>query len=106
MLDWNFPDDLIVCVLVHHAGLKLLNDPQLGRTAAAAVAISAMMPGPLREIPDGIERLSRLEQAWPAFKLLEIAERVDELYCEMSSGVPHPFSFLRACRRFLRAAAC
>lgn len=103
MLDWNFPDDLIVCVLVHHRGLKLLGDPQLGRTAAAAVAVSALMPGPLREIPDGIERLIRLEQHWPAFKLLEIAQCVDEQYVQLSPGVPNPFSFLRACRKALAA---
>ena len=36
-----------------------------------------MMPGPLRQIADGMERLVKLDQVWPAFDLLAIAQRVD-----------------------------
>jgi HD-like signal output (HDOD) protein len=32
MFGWGFPDELICCVLLHHRGLKLLNNRQLGRS--------------------------------------------------------------------------
>lgn len=99
MLQWGFPDDLICCVLLHHRGLSLLNDKQVGRTAAAAVAVSAMMPGPLRQIADGMERLVKLDQVWPAFDLLAIAQRVDDEYQTLSPGPMNPFSFLRLCKK-------
>ena len=37
------------CILFHHFGLKILGHPQLGRTAAAAVAISALLPEEARQ---------------------------------------------------------
>ncbi|MBT4866834.1 MAG: HDOD domain-containing protein, partial [Planctomycetaceae bacterium] len=44
MLAWGFPDELVCCALLHHRGLKLLADKTLGRTPAAAVAVSALIP--------------------------------------------------------------
>ncbi len=41
---WNLPDELVCCILYHHSGLRILAHPQLGRTAVAAVALSAMLP--------------------------------------------------------------
>jgi serine/threonine-protein kinase len=105
MHGWGFPDDLVCCVLLHHRGLRLLADKQLGRTAAAAVAVSALMPGPLRQVHDGMAQLLRLEQAWAGFDLLAVAECVDENYQVISPGPPNPFSFLRVCRKTLAAVS-
>ncbi len=104
MFNWGFPDELLCCVLLHHRGLTLLADKQFGRTAAAAIAVSALMPGPLRQVHDGIAQLIRLESAWPQFDLLAIATRVDEQYQLMSPGPPNPFSFLRLCQKSLVGA--
>ena len=105
MCDWNFPDDLICCLLHHHRGLELLCDRELGRTAAAAVAVSSLVPDAMRQTPDGLEQLLQLEQVWPAFHLEEIATRVHEEFLAMTSGASHPFSLLHHCKRRC-AVAC
>lgn len=104
MFDWGFPDDLICCVLFHHRGLRLLTDDRLGQTPAAAVAVAALMPDPIEQIPDGLDQLIRLEQAWPAFNLLEIAERVEEKFEETGIGMSQPISFLKRCRKAVASA--
>jgi hypothetical protein len=47
MLDWQFPDDLICCVLYHHQGLDILSDPALGRTALGPTSIPFAATRPL-----------------------------------------------------------
>lgn len=76
MMDWGFPDDLICCVLLHHGGLSILSDPELGRTAAAAVAVAGLMPDVLRQPGDGLAELIKLQQVWPQFQLTELAAKV------------------------------
>eukprot|EP00913_Durusdinium_trenchii_P005655 g5273.t1 len=87
MFCWGFPDDLICCVLMHHYGMKLLADKAMRTTAAAAVAIACFMPDPLKQDYAGIARLRQLEGRWSAFRLDEIAERVDAEFSEMSIGM-------------------
>lgn len=99
MFGWGFPDDLVCCVYLHHRGLRLLPDPELGKTAAAAVAVSALIPDAIRQLPDGLEQLLRLDAAWPAFHLKETAKRVDEQFREMSPGLVNPFSLHRLCQK-------
>jgi HD-like signal output (HDOD) protein len=84
MLGWDFPDNLICCVLLHHHGLKLLRDKQLQNTAVSAVALSALLPDPLGQETDGIEHLYWLDEAWPEFDLITLAERVDERFQEIT----------------------
>jgi HD-like signal output (HDOD) protein len=97
-LRWNLPDELVCCILFHHRGLQILTDPKLGRSAAAAVAISALLPDQLRQQYDGLEQLARLEEKWPAFNLAELAATVDELHAEMGLGVRNDFPLSRRCR--------
>ncbi|QGQ25113.1 HDOD domain-containing protein [Gimesia benthica] len=78
MLDWSFPDDLICAVYLHHKGLKLLTDDKLGKTAAAAVAVASLIPDPLRQNPQGLDQLLTLNDAWPEFKLFELADKIDQ----------------------------
>ena len=85
MLDWSFPDDLICTVYLHHEGLKLLTDDELGKTAAAAVAVASLIPDPLRQNPQGLSQLLTLNDAWPEFKLFELAEKIDEELREEST---------------------
>ncbi|MDA1016178.1 MAG: HDOD domain-containing protein [Planctomycetota bacterium] len=88
MRQWGFPDDLICCILLHHRGLDAFGDPQFGRTSLAAVAASSLMPDPLVQSPHGMEQLLRLEQAWPALDLMQVAERVQAEFTEMSTSIP------------------
>lgn len=78
MLDWSFPDDLICAVYMHHEGLKLLMNDELGKTSAAAVAVASLIPDPLRQNPDGLNQLLTLKDAWSEFKLFELAEKIDQ----------------------------
>jgi HD-like signal output (HDOD) protein len=104
MFGWGFPDELICCVLLHHRGLKLLNNKQLGRTPVAAVAVSALMPDAFRQVGNGMEQLIALESRWAAFDLLKAAKQVDRNFQELSPAGDNPFSFLRCCRIALSVA--
>jgi len=86
MLDWSFPDDLICSVYLHHEGLKLLTDSELGKTPAAAVAVASLIPDPLRQDPNGLNQLLALHEAWPEFNLFEIAEQIDSELREESTA--------------------
>ena len=98
---WHLPDDLVCCILFHHHGLRLLAHPQLGRSAAAAVALSALLPDQLRQNFHGLEQLVLLEKKWPAFNIEKIAIRVDEMHSEMGLGVHNDFPLLRRCKPVL-----
>jgi serine/threonine-protein kinase len=105
MYAWGFPDELTCCTLLHHRGLKLLADKKLGRTPAAAVAVSALIPDALGQVANGMAQLVALDSKWPAFNLLAVAEQVDRDFQELSPVAgANPFSFLRHCRRALSAA--
>lgn len=80
MVDWGFPDDLVCCVLLHHRGSALLDDADLGKTAAAAVAVASLIPDSLNQAPAGLSELVALNDRWPEFDLFQLAEEIgDEL---------------------------
>lgn len=99
MSDWGFPDELVCCILVHHEGLPVLCDTTLGRTAAAAVAISSLVPDALRQVPGGLEQLVKLAELWPSFDLERTARSVDEQFRSAAQGQPHDFSLLHRLER-------
>lgn len=104
MVDWEFSDDLVCCILMHHTGLHILKDPVFRKTSVAAVAVSALMPDTLRQVPNGLEQLQLLDEVWSDFNLLDIATEVTEEYQEATdtSGGNH-ITFLRHCERALKA---
>lgn len=73
---WEFPDELIVCARLHHHGLNVLNDEELGTTPVAAVAVAGLIPDPLRQSGDGLLKLKQLSDIWPELHLPVLAERV------------------------------
>ncbi len=95
---WYLPEEIVCCILLHHQGLKLLVDPELKRTSAAAVAVSALLPCQLRQNFSGLEQLLLLEQKWPAFNLDEIVNRVDEIHLASGLGVHNEFPLARRCK--------
>lgn len=96
MTAWGFSDELICMVMLHHRGLKVLADPNLRQTPAAAVALSALMPDPLHQVPTGLNQLVRLDQSWQPFELLEIAQRVQTTLDEEAPiKATNHISFLR-----------
>ena len=78
MVDWGFPDDLVCCVLLHHRGTTLLDNPDVGHTAAAAVAVASLLPEGLSQAPGGLGELIELSDRWPEFDLFQLAEEVGE----------------------------
>ena len=102
---WGLPDELVCCVLLHHRGIQLLAHEKLSKTAAAAVAISALLPDAIRQEADGIAQLIQLEESWAEFQLLPIAERVDEEFQALAPEAKNHFSFLRFCRKALERMA-
>ena len=92
MFDWSFPDDLICAVYLHHHGLKLLTDSELGQTTASAVAVASLIPDPLRQDPNGLNQLLTLNDAWPEFKLFDFAEQIDQELREESTAASNYLS--------------
>ena len=104
MLDWGFPDDLICCVLFHHRGQELLNDERLGSTAAAAVAVSALIPDVIQQTPNGLDVLIQLQSQWQQFDLEAVAGRVQEEFESMVPQSSNHITFWQRCRRALQVA--
>jgi HD-like signal output (HDOD) protein len=92
---WNLPDELVCCILYQHTGVRILAHPQLGRTAVAAVALSALLPDQLRQHYHGLDLLRKLETKWPAFNLEKLAQAVDEQHQAMNVGVQNDFPLSR-----------
>lgn len=101
MYAWEFPDELICCVCYHHHGVDILKDEQLGKTSAAAVAISSLIPDALRQESEGLPKLMELEKNWAEFDLMAIAERVADEFQEMVDVRNH-FTFLRVYQNALK----
>lgn len=81
---WGFPPELVCCVRLHHRGLAALDDKEIGKSAAAAIAVAALMPDPVRQSPQGLEQLMSLDSIWPQFRLAETAASVDEQLKELT----------------------
>jgi HD-like signal output (HDOD) protein len=104
---WKLPDELVACILFHHHGLKLLAHPQLGRSPAAAVALSALLPDQLRQVSKGLEQLVMLQTKWAAFDMEALAKSVDDQHSQLGAGVQNDFPLSRRLRPILdRAVAC
>lgn len=104
MQDWHFPDDLVCCVLYHHQGLDILSDPALGRTALGAVAIAGLLPDFFHQTADGLERLLKLDVAWPAFRLHDRLKRVAAQFQETQvAGSTGHITFLNRYEKKLAA---
>jgi len=73
LLAWQFPDELVCATLLHHGGLTVLKDEELGATAVAAIAVAALVPDVLRQSPNGLQQLQQLEAIWPGFDLHAMA---------------------------------
>ena len=95
---WKLPDELVCCILFHHQGLEILAHPELGRSAAAAVAVAALLPDQLRQSYQGLEQLLALEEKWPAFKLQSLAQTVDAKQSEAGLGMRNDFPLVRRCQ--------
>jgi HD-like signal output (HDOD) protein len=91
---WNLPDELVCCILYHHAGLRILSHPKLGRSPVAAAALAAMIPDALHA-HHGMEQLVKLEKIWPDFNLENLAEAVDRQQSEAAVGVRNDFPLAR-----------
>ncbi|HCS54877.1 MAG TPA: metal-dependent hydrolase [Planctomycetaceae bacterium] len=86
---WNFPDEMVCCLHQHHRGLEILLVPEFAHSCVAAVAISALLPDVINQVPDGLTRLIQLETVWREFKLQELAEKVDQDFRELGGDQMH-----------------
>lgn len=92
---WEFPSDLVCCVLLHHKALDVLKDESLRSTAIAAVAIAGLLPDQLRQEPGGLELLEQLQAADARFDMTALATDVAEDFRETEPGLENPFPLLR-----------
>ena len=70
--------------MLHHRGLKIMRDKRFQKTAAAAVALSALIPDSMIQEVDAFSQLIRLDEMWPQFDLMAIAKRVDQRFQEVA----------------------
>lgn len=102
---WHLPDELVCCILYHHSGLGILKHAQLGPTAVAAVALSALLPDQIRQHDGGLSKLRMLEEKWTVFNLKQLAETVDAKQAEMNMGIQNDFPLIRVVQAAEKAAA-
>lgn len=62
MLGWQFPDDLICCVALHHEVHQVLAERELRSTPVAAVALASLIPDPLTQVPGSSETLLQISR--------------------------------------------
>lgn len=84
--DWNFPEELVCAVLLHHISDKAMRKADLQDTEVYAVSASSMLPDSLNQNPSGIERLIKRDKDDKNFDLFGIIEKVDEQIEEINSG--------------------
>lgn len=101
---WKLPDEITCSLFHHHAGLRILGHGGLARTSVAAVALSALLPDPLRQHLNGLEQLMLLQSKWPDFALAELIRTVDALHASSGLGVKNDFPLARTCRAALGAS--
>ncbi len=75
---WNFPADIVSCVLMHHRSEEVLHCERLSRSLLVTTLASGLLPDALRQEPGGVRDLFRMQELLPQFQFLEIAARVDE----------------------------
>jgi len=92
---WEFPDDLICSLYLHHKGLAILMDPAYAKTPAAAVALSALLPDAMQQSPQGFKQLIQLQSIWKSFDLPAVAQRVEEQFYEMGGDRVHHLTLKR-----------
>uniref|UniRef100_A0A7C4LNT6 HDOD domain-containing protein n=1 Tax=Schlesneria paludicola TaxID=360056 RepID=A0A7C4LNT6_9PLAN len=105
LLAWGLPDDLVCAVLWHHRGLQLLSDVELGRTAAAAVAVAGLVPDPLRQARGGLKHLLWLHEHWPEFDLPRIAEYAAQQLHFLSPAAGQHFTLQRRLEKYTAGLA-
>jgi len=98
---WGFPDDLVCCVGLHHAGTGILQQTQLKSSAVAAVALASLIPDALSQSRNGLEDLFRLQQSWPEFQFLALADRVGEQFEQLSPNCKLSLPLKRRCEQWL-----
>lgn len=101
---WNFPDEIVCCVYLHHSGIRIMTDERMRRTSVAATALAALIPDAIRQVPDGLKRIQQLDQIWASFDLLQVAETVNEQFTEMAPGLANHFPLLKRVEKMLATA--
>lgn len=74
---WKFPEDLICCILLHHAPFRKLVKLGLNGSAVVAVRLAAYLPDSFGQQPDGVNRLLQIEKYFPGMDLNEMFGEVD-----------------------------
>lgn len=77
LMEWGFPDSLILRVLLHHSPPEELFLSHGIQHQATPNATAALLSDALQQSPGGITRLVDLQRFHPKMKLLSIASAVD-----------------------------
>lgn len=88
MLGWQFPDELVCCVALHHQFARVLADPDLASTAVLAVAIAALLADSLHQEPTGLATLIQIAKASQKLDLLSCAAAIQAPYESLANFLP------------------
>lgn len=94
LLEWGFPDSLVMKVLKHHEPPEelFLQDAQLDE--ATPNAIASLLGDVLNQAPCGVTRLVDLQRFHPRMSVLEMAEEVDLLARQQDEASSHGMSLV------------
>lgn len=85
---WNFADEIVACVAMHHEHEIILSSEQFLHSEVAAVSISSLLPGIANQEPQGILRFMEYQQAISNFDFLQVATDVDERISSLPFSYP------------------
>ena len=86
-LGWQFPDDLVCCILLHHASMQDLALHGVHGTAAVPVRLAAHLPDWFQQDPHGLERLVAFASKTDMIDLRALAAGADQSAEGLCSGL-------------------
>lgn len=89
LMEWGFPDSLVMKVLKHHEPPEELFLQEGPLDEATPNAIASLLGDILNQAPCGVTRLVDLQRFHPRMSVLEMAEEVDLLARQQDDASPH-----------------
>lgn len=87
---WQFPDDLLCAISYHHSLQEIFSGNSNHLFNLFPVALAGMLPDQLKQVPDGLAQIIRVDDERGALKIDEVCQAVDEQQLEMADGYDIP----------------
>jgi len=87
---WSFPDDILCALWYHHSLQEVLQGSGEAMFQLFPIALAGMLPDQLRQLPDGLAEIIRVDDQCKALQVDEVCVVVDEQQMELADGYDIP----------------